>query len=211
MDTYLNQQTQAREVFLKKINKIFLIKILILILSFQSQANESSEKIKKEFVNYINKFDDFSSNFIQSDNSTIEEGVFYIKNKRIRLDYKKPSKITLIIAHNKAMYFNRDVNEVEYFNPENSIANLLYDFFYDKSFIENTKILDEINRIVIEKEIIIEDKKSKIKIFFENNPLIIRRIELKNEDYSIKFAIINTNFYSNLDKKMFSMINPLIN
>ena len=56
------------------------------------------------------------------------------KVKRIKIQYNKPSNIIFILKNDKAMYFNVDLQEVEYFNTKNSIADIFFDVFYDEEF-----------------------------------------------------------------------------
>ena len=71
----------------------------------------------------------FSANFIQSDGQSIEEGMVYIGKDRIRIDYFNPSKITIVMAQNKAMYVNHELREVQYFNPQDSAAGVFINIF----------------------------------------------------------------------------------
>ena len=109
------------------------------------------------------------------------------------------------------MYFNQDLEEVEYFSTKNSIAEYFYKIFFNKRFLENASFHVEKSFLILEKNILIEDEKSNIKIFFENNPILIKKLQIKQSDSVITYSIINPNFNPELNKKFFSMVNPLIN
>ena len=160
-------------------------------------------------LNLIYNTKEFQSSFLQEENGEISEGSLYLKDKRIKIQYEKPTKIQIIISEKKAMYYNEDLEEVEYFNPKNSTASIFYDIFYNQVFFLNAKTVKEKNFIKIEKKIDTKDGELNIEIFFENNPLIIKRISVKGLGQNINFNILNPNFNPNLNKKFFSMIHPL--
>ena len=107
------------------------------------------------------------------------------------------------------MYFNKDLEEVEYFRPGKTTAKIFYDIFYDKNFFLDSEILKENNFLKIQKVIFIDKVKTNISLVFETNPLVIKKINIATESDIIDFNILNPNFNPNLDKKFFSMINPL--
>ena len=120
-----------------KFNIIFIIFFInSLSISAATNANEHKQKI----INYIININEFSSKFIQSDGHTIEEGNFYIKKNRLKIVYTYPSRIELIIAKNKAMYFNKDLKEVEYFNPKKTMADIFFRVFNDELFFDKANI-----------------------------------------------------------------------
>ena len=99
MGTYQNLQMQEKEMFLK--NKIGQLKkiLLIFIFFYNTSANSTEDQnLNKIISEYFLKISEFSSNFLQSDGNTVEEGLFYLKNKRLKIQYTKPSKIKIIIA-----------------------------------------------------------------------------------------------------------------
>ena len=111
---------QVKEMSLK-INKSCLI--IFLLISFFlniSKADENSENL--QIANYFLELENFSAQFIQTDGLSLEEGYLYIGEDRLRVEYKNPSKILLIMDGNKAMYHNYDLKETEFFNPKNTNA-----------------------------------------------------------------------------------------
>ena len=211
MDISQKLVTQEKEVFLKKINsfKILLLYIFLIINSNTCFANNLNDSDLIKALSYIYNTKEFSSQFIQTENNSLSEGFLYLKDDRIKIEYTSPSKIQIILAKNKAMYFNKDLEEVEYFRPGKTTAKIFYDIFYDEKFFLDSKILKENNFLKIQKIIFIDKVKTNISLIFETNPIVIKKINIANEDGIIDFNILNPNFNPALGKKFFSMINPL--
>ena len=93
----------------------------------------------KYVKNYFSGIEEFSSSFIQIQNNEISEGKLFVKNKRIRIEYNYPSNIIFVLKKNKAMYYNKDLEEVQYFNPKETAGNLLLNIFYEEDFLSNFK------------------------------------------------------------------------
>lgn len=196
-------------MLLKKINKILIL--LLIFLNFKASSEELESNNKKILIEYFNKFNEFSSMFIQSNGKTLEEGNIYFQNKRIRIEYYNPSNLLLVIAKNKAMYFNQDLQEVEYFNPEKTVAKIFFDIFYDNFFLENASYKEKNQSIYLEKKIKLSSQENiELTIIFEKNPLIIRKILIKDSAETTSYSIINPKFNLNLKKNFFSMANPLL-
>ena len=211
MVSFLNQATQEKEMFLKKINNFFISCILSIVIFFAFSTNTlGNEDINKEIKNYLHDIKEFSSNFIQSNGNTIEEGKLYLKNNRIKIQYTDPSNITIIVAENKAMYFNQDLEEVQYFNPHKSIANIFFQIFFDKHFFNNANFHEKEKSLLINKKIIFENQEYNASIIFEKSPLIIRKIKIQNAGEITTFSILDPNFNPLLDDSFFSMADPLI-
>ena len=75
---------QARDKFLEKIKFIFLI-----ILIFFQNNNSYGDDIKQDLINYNSQIVNSSSSFIQSDDTSLQEGEVYIGQERIKVEYKK--------------------------------------------------------------------------------------------------------------------------
>ena len=204
---------QEKEVFLKKINKIMRIALkfsLFLILIFFSSV-QAKDRPNENIINYFKTLNEFSSSFIQTEESNISEGRFFIKNKRIKIEYLSPTNIEIIISKNKGMYFNKDLKEVEYFNPKNSVGEIFFDVFFNNDFLNNVSIAEKEGGITLEKKILLNDINYKILILFEKIPLKIRKIKIKSKDYEVNLGIYNIDLHTKLDTNFFSMVNPLIN
>ena len=206
---------RGKEMYLLRISKkklIFLLSFLFIAFLLPNQSNWDQTVISSKISNYFFKINNFTSKFIQSDSDGIQEGNIYLskKVKRIKIHYNKPSNIVFVLNNNKAMYFNVDLEEVEYFNTKNSIADIFFNVFYDGEFFYNSTIIEEKNTIEIKKTIVANEEKE-ILIFFEKNPLIIKQIKIKeNESYRV-MTFVNPNFNISFKKNFFSIANPLLN
>ena len=192
---------------------IFLLFFLFIAFLLPNKSNGNQTIISSKISNYFFKINNFTSNFIQSDSDGIQEGNIYLSNKvkRIKIHYNEPSNIIFVLKNNKAMYFNVDLEEVEYFNTKNSIADIFFKVFYDEEFFYNSAIIEKKNTIEIKKNIIINEEEREILIFFEKNPLIIKQIKIKeNEGYRV-MTFINPNFNTSFRENFFSIANPLLN
>ena len=199
-----------------RINKkklTFLLYFLFIYFFLSNQSNANQNILISQISNYFFKINNFTSKFIQSDSDGIQEGNIYLSNKvkRIKIHYNEPSNIVFILKNNKAMYFNVDLEEVEYFNTKNSIADIFFNVFYEEEFFNNATIVEKKNTIEIEKNIITNEEEKEILIFFEKNPLIIKQIKIKeNEGYRV-MTFVNPNFNISFKKNFFSIANPLLN
>ncbi len=207
---------REKEMCLLKINKnklIFLLPFLFVTLFLPNQSSGNQTILSSQISKYFFKINNFTSKFIQSDSDGIQEGNIYISNKikRIKIHYTDPSNIIFILKNNKAMYFNIDLEEVEYFNTKNSIADIFFNVFYDEEFFFNSTIIEKENTLEIKKIITINEENKEILIFFEKNPLIIKQIKIReNEGYRV-MTFINPNYNITFRKNFFSIANPLLN
>ena len=137
---------QEKEMCLQRISKkifYFLLFFLFIIFLIPSPVKGNQNILSSEISNYFFKINNFTSKFIQSDQDGIQEGSIYLSNKvkRIKIHYTDPSNIVFILKDNKAMYFNVDLDEVEYFGTKNSVADIFFKVFYNKEFFYNSKIV----------------------------------------------------------------------
>ena len=196
-------------MFLKQINRKSLIFVFLLGTLICEQVLAKDLILKKNSLNdYIKKSNEFSAQFIQASNESLSDGFLYLDRERIKIEYINPSKITIILTETKAMYFNHDLNEVEYFNPTKTIGNIFYQIFYDNNFFKKTQLIIQTNSITAVKNIKIDEEEVTLNIYFEQNPLILRKIEIKKNNENIVFSILNINHNPNFDKKFFSMTDP---
>ena len=198
-------------MFLKQISNFFILSLFFLFF-FNNNilANENSEDLKIEINKYVNSIVEFSGKFIQLSNSEISEGRLFLKDKRIRIDYLTPSKITIVLSDKKAMYFNHELSELEYFNPNKTIANIFYDVFYNKNFFNKTNIYNNSGYLIAKKLILLDDEEINMQIYFEKNPLIIKKIDTITNGESIKISFSNLNYNPIFKKNFFSMANPML-
>ncbi len=200
-------------MFLKNKNIIYtyIIFIFLILVCFLTKAEEENNNYRLKILEYLSNNKEFASSFIQYNDGSVQEGEFYLKKNRMRIEYSTPVKIVFVIKDSNAMYYNLDLKEVEYFNPENTAAKIFFDFFYDKKFLEGIKFNNENNYFDFAKKIKINDEINNIKIIFEKSPMKLRKIEISDSEGFTSFTIINANYYPVLDDKMFSLANPLLN
>ena len=202
----------AKEVFLKKI-KIKMKNILVVfVLIFFSNSVCGKEEINLKKINlYLNSITEFYSTFLQIENNTISEGKFYLKNNRIRIEYSSPHNIVFVLKKNKVMFFNKDLQEVQYFNPKDTLGQFFLDLFNKDKFLFKTNITHKVGYLFLTKEIYLDEQLHTIKIYFEKNPIVLRKIEINNKLSEISFTLLNPSFNPDLQDKIFSLANPTLN
>ena len=189
-----------------KKNLSYLYIILFLILSYKAESNTD---IKIKILDYLNSIQNFSASFIQNDNETLSEGMVYVGETRVRAEYLFPSKILIVLAEDKAMYYNYELEEDEFFNPKNTNAWFFYDIFRNPFFFENSKIIVKNEEVILQKSgVDDEETKYSINVYFENNPVILRKIEVFINDEFFQMSIFNHNYNMDFDKNFFKLINP---
>ena len=199
----------VKDKFLKKDKLIFFLKIILLTFLTKLLFANTADK-KDILINYVQNIKNFSANFIQSDGQSIEEGVIYIGKDRIRVDYFNPSKITIVMDQDKAMYVNYDLEEVQYFDPQDSAAGVFINIFKNNFFLESVSIDIKNKNIFLKKEGKIDNDKFTLLILFEKNPDILRKIKLEYNNTYNSVMLSNHNFNAIFEKKFFTLANPLI-
>ncbi len=200
-------------MFLKNKNIIYtyIIFIFLILVCFLTKAEEENNNYRLKILEYLSNNKEFASSFIQYNDGSVQEGEFYLKKNRMRIEYSTPVKIVFVIKDSNAMYYNLDLKEVEYFNPKNTVGKIFFDFFYDKKFLEDISFNNENSSFNFVKKIKNKEEIYKIKIIFEKSPIKLRKIEISNSDGLTSFTIINANYNPDLDDKLFSLANPLLN
>ena len=192
-------------MFLKKNKYINYLYILIFLnFSYGVEANT-----KNKILDYLNSLQYFSASFIQNDNETLSEGMVYIGEKRVRAEYLSPTKILIVLDEHKAMYYNYELEEDEFFDPKNTNAWFFYDIFRNPGFFEDSKLKLKNKEIILEKSgFNNEQTKYLINVYFENNPMILRKIEVFINDEFLQISIFNHSYNEDFDKNFFKLINP---
>ena len=209
----MNQVMQGKEMYLKRISKKTFYFFLFVFFLTNSTAKGNQDSLTSEIANYFFKINNFTSNFIQSDSDGVQEGSIYLSNKvkRIKIHYTDPSNIVFILKDNKAMYFNVDLEEVEYFGTKNSVADIFFNVFYEEEFFSNSKIVEKKNTIEIKKIVSTNEENVEVLLYFEKNPLLIKQIKIKENDGYRVMTFINPNFNISFRENFFSIANPLLN
>ena len=197
----------VKDMFLKN-KKIFFCFFLIIFFLFSNKVF-SNKNDKLVLINYLQSLKNFSASFLQNDGESLSEGKIYIGKKRVRAEYLKPVKILIVLDENKAMYYNYELEEDEFFNPKNTNAWFFYDIFRNPLFFEDADIELKDNQLTLEKYIFdLDERKYFIKIYFENDPLVLRKVEVRNNQESLTISIFNHNYNEELNKDLFKLINP---
>ena len=103
-------------MFLKNKSSFFYFISFIFFLFTYKVHSESNDKIK--IINYLDTLENFSASFLQNDGNNISEGKVFIGEKRVRAEYISPVRILIILDEDKAMYYNYELEEDEFFNPK---------------------------------------------------------------------------------------------
>ncbi len=206
MELFHKQIMQVRDMYLKKSK--FLFFVFIMLFGFQNSCF-SKEVLTDDIIEYLSGLRNFSASFIQSDDdSLVSEGVFFIGQDRIRVEYKVPNKILIILDEDKAMYYDYELEEDEFFDPKNTSSWFFFDIFKNPNFFRHSVIVDEGNYLIIKKNGFNENYNYKIKITFENNPMIIRKINLFVDDLNLTISIFDHTYNNKFSDDFFKLINP---
>ena len=190
-------------------NEKYLSYFYIILFLILSHKVESNTDIRVKILDYLNSMHNFSASFIQNDNENLSEGRVYIGEKRVRAEYLSPSKILIILGEDKAMYYNYELEEDEFFNPKNTNAWFFYDIFRNPDFFEDSKIKLKNKEIILEKSgFNNEQTKYFINVYFENSPVILRKIEISINDEFLQISIFNHSYNEDFEKDFFKLINP---
>jgi len=207
MQTMLVKEVFLKKIFNQRIKKIILI-IFVIFLSFSIKSDES--KYLNKVSKYLNTLNEFSSTFLQIQNNEISSGLLSIKKNRIRIEYIAPTQLVFVLKKNKAMFFNKDLQEVQYFNPKNTSGQFLFNLFNKEEFLLDAEVITGNNYFYLVKKINIDDIQHTLEVYFEEKPFQFRKIQIINESGITSFTIINPNFNPDLDDKIFSLANPLL-
>ncbi len=203
MESYQKQIMQAKDRFLKKQINFLLFIILFFIILFSKNA--IGEEIRYKVANYVKNLNSFSSKFIQSNGVSLEEGNIYIKNAKIRLDYFYPDR-SLIVSKKKGVYINHELKEESFFSTDSNIVKLFYDVFLDYSFFSSLTFKENNREVIFEKNILVDSKKTNLKIYFENKPLLLRKIIAKTENEIISISFSEHNYNGVFEESLFSFV-----
>ena len=184
---------------------------VLIIFSFANKSFGEDNTTIGELSSYFKNIEEFHSPFLQVRDGEMSEGEFFLKKNRLRIEYKNPENILFVMKNKQVMFFNETLEEVHYFNPRNTPAQLFYDLFNKDDFFHGFAIKSQSRFTVISKKILIDDIEHDIKIFFGLEPLQIRKIEVNSGISRMAFTLLNPNFFPNFEDNLFSLANPLLN
>ena len=180
----------------------------IIFLIFSNKVYSNTD-IKINILDHLNSLQNFSASFIQNDSEALSEGKVYIGEKRVRAEYLYPTKILIVLDKDKAMYYNYDLEEDEFFNPKNTNSWFFYDIFRNPYFFEDSKIVVKDKEIILKKSgFDSEETQYLINVYFENSPVILRKIEIFINDTFLQISIFDHNYNEDFDKNFFKLISP---
>jgi len=197
----------AKDTFSKKNKrkKFFFFFLIFIYTNAVFSAN-----LKEDIINYTNSLNNFSAKFIQSNESEIVEGVIFIGEKRIKVEYTSPSKIIIILDRKKSMYFNKDLDEIEYFNTKKSEANIFFQILKNKNFLDDAEIKDGKKNIIVKKKYKFDEIIYFAELIFEQNPYLLRKIKVSFNETNYTISFFNHSFNQDFRKNFFSLVDPLI-
>ena len=194
-----------KDRFLKRYSFFIFI---ILGLTLTNQA--LSKSIKLNLIKYNNDLKNTSAEFIQTDGKTIEEGIIYIGDERIRIDYESPKEITIILSTKKSMYTNHQLRETQYFNTNKSFVGVFLKIINGDDFFSESNIKNHNDRIIVKYDFNIEDTLFQTEMIYENNPIELRKIKVRENNANLEMGFFNHTNTNEISKEFFSLINPYL-
>ena len=191
-----------KDKYLEKIN--YLIFLVIILFS----QGLIAETLKLKIIKYNNDLKNSSALFLQNDGDSLEEGIIYFGIDRIKIDYTKPIKLTLILSEKKGIYTNHELRESQYFNTNKSYIKVFFKILKGDNFLDKPKMLE--NFIELNHDFSLNNNIYKIKIIYEYDPIKLRKIIILENNQKIEMGFYNHNNLETYEKKFFSMINPYL-
>jgi len=177
------------------LKKFILYIFVIFFFFFQKKIFALDEILLNQLENYLNQFNNISSQFIQSssDGSQVTGKILISKPGKLRIEYKKDNKL-LIVADGKWLhYFDTDINEVQSVIIEKSPAWILLK--------KNINLKNDFNIKKLEKKsgkitLTIVDKHfeniEKIELIFSANPIGLKKwIVTDYQEVETTIALLN--------------------
>ena len=192
-----------KDKYLEKIN--YLIFLVIILFS----QGLIAETLKLKIIKYNNDLKNSSALFLQNDGDSLEEGIIYFGIDRIKINYTKPIKLTLILSEKKGIYTNHELQESQYFNTNKSYIKVFFKILKGDNFLDKPKMLE--NFVELNHDFSLNNNIYKIKIIYEYDPIKLRKIIILENNQKIEMGFYNHNNLETYEKKFFSMINPYLN
>ena len=193
-----------KDRYLKRINFF----IIFLIIFFSSELSAEDEVLK--LIDYNQSLKKSSALILQTSEGHISEGIIFFGEERIRVDYSNPNKITIIMSEKKGAYINHELQEAQFFNTKKSYVKFFFSLLNNKDFINQSKISILKDTIKIKSVLEIDEIIYKISIFYENEPIKLRKIEITNDENIITIGFFEHIVNQQYEDSFFSMINPYL-
>ena len=195
---------RVKDKFLGKIN------LLIFVLGLCFSHNLYAKNIHEKIFNYNDKLKNSSMNFIQTNLNDIQEGIIFFGDKKIKIIYKKPQQITIILSEKKGIYINHKLEESQFFATKNSYIKFLFEVFHKKKYLEDINLKESSYEIEISEQIKLDSILYTIKLVYENDPIKLRRLEIKDGEGKTQMGFFNHNIENVFENKFFSMVDPYL-
>ena len=191
-----------KDRFLEKTS--YLIIFIFIFFSKTLIAETTLSKIINYNANLINS----TAQFIQNNGIEIQEGKIYFGPDRIKIDYKYPENLTLIISEKKGVYINHNLKEAQSFKTNKSFIKFFFKLLKANELSEKPKV--EGGFIRINDSFILDGINYQITILYENMPIKIRKIIVLEDNQNLEISFFDHNSLEFFDKKFFSMIDPYL-
>ena len=188
----------------------FFLYTFLVFCFFTKKISSFDNKLLNQLENYLNQFNNISSQFIQSSTSGSEETgkILISKPGKLRIEYKK-SKELLIVADGKWLhYFDIELNEIQSVIIEKSPAWILLkknlDLKNDFNISKLEKKSGKITLTLVDKNI---ENIEKIELIFSSNPIKLKKwIVTDNHEIETTVALLNIIKKKNFEPKTFKLI-----
>ena len=190
--------------------KLILYISLLFFFFYSKKIFAIDEKLLKQIENYLNEFNNVSSEFIQSSSIGSQEigKILISKPGKLRIEYKKENKL-LIIADGKWLHhFDTDLNEIQSIIIEKSPAWILLK--------KNINLKNDFNIKKLEKKsgkitLTLVDKNfeniEKVKLVFSSSPIGLKKwIVTDYQEVETTVALLNIKKIKKFNPKSFKLI-----
>ena len=196
---------QVKGRFLEKYNWVIFLFSVFLISKIVVADN-----IKSKLLNYNIDLKNSYADFIQTDGQTFEEGIIYFGLERIKIEYIKPSKITIILSKRRGMYVNHDLKETQFFSTNKTFLKDFIKILNGEKFFEDSDIFILDDSITIKNYVEINTTPYNTEIIYENAPIKLRKLKVTENNESFELGFFNHISIEKFDKNFFYLINPYL-
>lgn len=176
-----------------------LTAILSMLFAIDAVAKENTKPAVAAIDAYFESIDTFSASFTQYSEDEKREGkVFLKKPNLVRIEYPKPDNEVIVMDDKLAMYYNKDLNQKNYANPE----GVGLDFLINPDFkiAKNAyiiKAIDSKSRYVLQFKSK-KDAPQSFVITLNKSPLTLYSMDVLDEDGG-KVTMVFKNIKLNID------------
>ena len=191
--------------FSKNLKKLFIV-----LAVFFTTKTAIAESLEKKIIAYNSNLKNSSANFIQTDGETVEEGIVFIGPARIRIDYKNPENISIVLSEKRGMYVNHELKEAQFFSTNKTIVGIFFQILSSDSFLKTSDIVEFKETITITNNFNFDDVYFKTNIIYESEPLKLRKIKFREDDRNIEIGFFDHKNFEEKKTRFFALINPYI-